>query len=266
MKTRLLFLSLLSSFSLTLSSAQAWIIGGDLVSSDDQEAKTTVALLTITPQGVGTCTASIIAKDLLVTAAHCVTDEFGRVYVGQRLRIVFNKSIEDGIDGNRVSVAARVPAGWKGMFSSGKDQSDIAVVHFKGGLPNGFKPAVLLPASRPLQNGQTVTLAGYGVTQMDPSGGSGSGILRKVDVKISNAKFAKTEVLLDQRQGRGACHGDSGGPAEIVRNGVKYLWGVTNRGYPETGPDDCAQFSIYTRITAHQSFINTAAAQLRALP
>ena len=87
-----------------------------------------------------------------------------------------------------------------------------------------------------------------------------------VDVKISDAKFAKTEVLLDQRQGRGACHGDSGGPAEVLKNGVKYLWGVTNRGYPETGPDDCAQFSIYTKITAHQSFINTATAQLRALP
>lgn len=263
-------LSLLSITAVSLtaiptpSHAELKIVGGRAVGSSELEAKTTVALLTITPQGVGTCTASILASDILVTAAHCVTDGFGRAYPAKQLRIIFHTNVDLGIDDNRPATGVKVNPKWNGGSLNGKDQGDIAIVHFKGGLPSGYQSAKLLPSSQSLKKGESVTLAGYGVTQMTPFGGTGSGVLRKVDnVKISNPKFAKTEVLLDQRQGRGACHGDSGGPAFVKRNNVVYLWGVTNRGYPPTGPDDCKQYSIYTRIQGHASFVNQSVSDLR---
>ena len=240
------------------------IVGGDEVVAGEYYSQTTVALLTRSARGTGLCTASIIAKDLLVTAAHCVTDSFGRLVAVQNHRIVFSRDVEHaGAADLRVVDGVKVHSTWKGSLSKGKDQGDIAIVHFNGGLPSGFAVAQLLPTSQKLKTGQLVTLSGYGVTTMDPTKEDGSGLLRKVNITISNATFAKTEILLDQRGGRGACHGDSGGPATIQLGGKNYLFGVTNRGYPENAPDDCKQFSIYTNINAHRSFVNQAAAELR---
>lgn len=253
----------LQVFVVKPSFAEFDIIGGDEVKLGDYYSRTTVALITRTARGSGICTASIIAKDLLVTAAHCVTDVFGRVLPPQSHRIVFHSSVDESSEGDLRAVdGVKVHSTWKGSLSRGKDQGDIAVVHFLGGLPAGFEIATLLPTSKKLKNNQTVTLAGYGVTTME-GGGSGAGVLRRVDTKISIANFGKTEVLLDQRLGRGACHGDSGGPASITLSGKIYLFGVTNRGYPETGPDDCKQFSVYTNINAHRTFVSQASQELR---
>ena len=46
-------------------------------------------------------------------------------------------------------------------------------------------------------------------------------------------------MILDQEDGSGACHGDSGGPAFFEKDGKTYLLGVTNRSYPDGAPDDC---------------------------
>jgi hypothetical protein len=119
----------------------------------------------------------------------------------------------------------------------------------------------MLSSSTPLQEGQEVTLAGYGITQTNPH--SGAGTLRKTTVRIAQPRFGDTEILFDQRDGHGACHGDSGGPALITLRGKTYLIGVTNRGYQDPN-DTCGQFAVYTRVAAYKSFITRAAAALRA--
>jgi secreted trypsin-like serine protease len=113
--------------------------------------------------------------------------------------------------------------------------------------------------SRDLVNGADVELAGYGIT--DGKTRAGAGTLRKVEVKVSNAHFSATEVLFDQRNQAGACHGDSGGPAFLKVEGVSYLFGVTSRGYQDS-QNDCAQYSIYTNILAQSSFIQKASQEL----
>ena len=82
-------------------------------------------------------------------------------------------------------------------------------------------------------------------------------------MKILNAQYGKTEVEMNQTQGKGACHGDSGGPAFVVSGGQYYLFGVTSRG-PSNQPDNCASAGIYTNILAHLDFIQSASEQLRA--
>lgn len=271
-QTRLNWRKILSATPIALqlltlqpATASQYIVGGVDVGSGDYYAKTTVALLTRTAQGGSICTASIIAKDLLVTAAHCVTDMFGRTLSPSAHRIAFTANVDNANpSGFRAVDGVKVHPSYRGVSGSGKDQGDIAIVHFNGGLPSGFMISTLLPSSSSLKNGQVATLAGFGVTTM-AGGGEGAGLLRKVNTKIFNAKFGKTEVLLDQRGGRGACHGDSGGPATVSISGKIYLFGVTNRGYPENAPDDCKQFSVYTNINAHRAFVNGSAQELRKL-
>ena len=92
---------------------------------------------------------------------------------------------------------------------------------------------------------------------------TGAGTLRVVDVSISDAKYSKTEVLLDQTQGKGACHGDSGGPAFIKTKENLKLWGVTSRG-SGSGENDCSGYSIYTRINSYTRWINSTVVDLRS--
>jgi secreted trypsin-like serine protease len=231
-----------------------YIIGGQTVSSGDIIAATTVMVT----DGNFICTGSIIAQDIVVTAAHCTAAQT------QDLRIVFTRQMPDDM----TTVSATVHdiygfvanPGWQGEQSTGVDQHDIAIIRFKGSLPSGYQVAALLPNSAVLEKGESVTLAGYGIT--DAASQAGAGLLRRVDVPILK-KLGKTEEVLDQSQGTGACHGDSGGPAFATVGGKLLLWGVTNRGYPDNAPDDCVHESVYTRITAYTDFINQAAEQLR---
>ena len=62
-------------------------------------------------------------------------------------------------------------------------------------------------------------------------------------------------MILDQSHGHGACHGDSGGPAYIQKNGKMILAGVTNRSYPSSASDDCAHQVVYTKVHAYESWI-----------
>src|SRR5262249_6612340 len=131
----------------------------------------------------------------------------------------------------------------------------------RGGLPSGYAPNEILGDERLLKRNETVVLAGFGITNSGTH--AGAGVLRATQVRIADESFGKTEVLLDQTDGRGACHGDSGGPAYLQQGSSLLLWGVTSRGYPNRAPDDCVHESVYTKISDHLDFLNEAARKLR---
>jgi secreted trypsin-like serine protease len=126
----------------------------------------------------------------------------------------------------------------------------------------------LLQDNSALKNGTIVTHAGYGITDgsadAQASGDDGAGVLREVDTTIAQAPYGKTEVEMEQHHGKGACHGDSGGPAFLkAADGSLQLFGVTSRG-PADQPDDCATYGIYSNILAHLDFIQSATSELRS--
>jgi secreted trypsin-like serine protease len=229
------------------------ILGGTTVGARDTIAASTVALRA----GGALCTASLVANDLAITAAHCVT---GGVSVSQ-MRIVFGASTSAPIAVARVTGAVTTRIWGTVEDEDAPDHGDIAMVRFSGGLPAGFRPARILWDTSVLQDGGTATLAGYGITRTHPH--TGSGRLRKVDVEIANATHGETEILFDQRDGRGACHGDSGGPAFAEVDGELLLFGVTNRGFDDDG-DTCARFGVYTKIAAYREWVQAAVRALRA--
>jgi secreted trypsin-like serine protease len=129
-------------------------------------------------------------------------------------------------------------------------------------VPAGYKPAVLLSSSVTLVNGRAATLAGYGLQDMATQKEADS--LMKTEVRISDAKYSETEVLFEQFQGRGACHGDSGGPALVTAKGRAIVFGVTSRSATMAGGRNCLEGSIYSSVPAKLEFIRSAANQLNA--
>jgi hypothetical protein len=237
------------------SICHADIVGGDEVEESDPIARSTVALYQEMSGGGALCTASLITKSVAVTAAHCV--EHGIQHMGVILGEKIGSQSQDVL---RV-VDAEIAPGWSEGHLAGEDAGDIALVKFEGKLPKGYGPAHLLPKSASLKKGDDVILAGYGITNAAKK--SGAGTLRRATVKVSQPEFGKTEILLDQHQGSGACHGDSGGPAFVQVDGKDYLLGVTSRGYPVTAPDDCHHKVIYTKVSAYRAWISQAARELQ---
>ncbi|MEK6580603.1 MAG: trypsin-like serine protease [Bdellovibrionota bacterium] len=225
-----------------------WIIGGDLVPETDPVLKSTVAVTS----GNSLCTGSLIAKDIVVTAAHCVSN-------ATEMSVVFTRDLAKS--GVSAEVLGAIINPNYDPFGS-KDNSDIAVLQIKGTLPRGYTSAAIMPTKTKLNNGQVVKLAGFGISNAFTH--VGAGVLRKVNVNVRDSAFSRSEVTLDQTRGKGACHGDSGGPAFVItKTGQLQLWGVTSRGAPDDTADDCAHGAVYTKINSHRSFISKAMAQLR---
>jgi secreted trypsin-like serine protease len=250
---------------------QDHIVGGETVRAGDPLASSTVLIVgQIGPKQQYICTGSLIARDTIVTAAHCVAEDLSAPVDPKNIVLIFGLSVPTS-----AAEAQRTPMthisgykyapGWKGAASGkeeGTDTHDIAVIHFAGELPSGYAPATIINQSVPFAAGDDVTLAGYGIdtTVKSPSNPTqGAGILRKVSgVAMKGAiSQAGTEMLVERKTGV-SCQGDSGGPAFIESRGKDYLWGVTSRG------DAKCEMGIYTFIPAYADFINQAESSLRS--
>ncbi len=174
------------------------------------------------------------------------------------------------------------------------NNGDVAVLRFNGGLPAGFQPAVLAPKLDMIKPTDRVILAGYGITgnkvvtnaqgqpvhdssgnlQYKPNQANSSGTLRYVTTTIlggvvpsnstrggDDVQFVPntktTEIGVDQSKGRGACEGDSGGPAYAFVNGKIYLWGITSRG-----EKSCSSYGIYSNALVYAPWIAKVSREL----
>jgi secreted trypsin-like serine protease len=230
------------------------IIGGTQVTASDFISKTVVALVSTSSEGQALCTASLVAPDLAITAAHCVRDQNNAPKA--MLTLIFGLDIRASSRVLRQVDRAEIPKEWNPTSTSNSDTSDVALIHFSGGMPAGFVPSDLMPFDQALNPGQAVILAGYGIT--DAQANDGEGVLHKTSVTVINENFSPTEVELDQTHGGGACHGDSGGPAYLIIGGHPYLFGITSRGGGE-----CDQDVIYSKISAYSDWFASAVAAIR---
>jgi secreted trypsin-like serine protease len=232
----------------------------------------------------GLCTGSLIAPGIVLTAAHCITSK------ASDLRVIFGTNVDEWLNAREPDVKAehvrsvsqtKVHPDWNFEKNQEKetDWNDIALVKFKGDIPEGFKPATILQDSSVLVRGTEVTFAGYGVSlvetpEVDPkkvknleeaiengdvycdeprkicfmADYSGEGLLRMAKAPISSVQ--ETEVRLNEKLA-GTCGGDSGGPAYIEKDGVYYLFGITSRGSPL-----CNSTGVYTNALSFASWLN----------
>jgi secreted trypsin-like serine protease len=267
------------------------IVGGQDVASG---AEISTGIVGIYDHKVGAiCTGTLLENNIVLTAAHCIGSNDEKMY------IVFGTDMFKILESQddtlvhqyvRQVTSTRVHKDWNPEIeATGADWewNDIALIKFKGSIPQGFKPAKFLTDRAALSGGKTVTLAGYGVSKIkisvvDPKSvkdldkaiengevycnqnksycekeeSTGDGLLRSVEVNIS--KVLKTEVVVNQRDGKGSCNGDSGGPAFVQIDGQFYLWGVTSRG-----DASCNLDGIYTNALNYMDWIQKTSGNMK---
>ena len=174
-------------------------------------------VMVMAPTGGG-CSGSVLAQDLVLTAAHCVRtpgDHKIAGYVGGTLYRV-----------GEVTAIAAHPQYRPAPFLV----ADLALLKLAKALPSSFAPAVL--SMRPVAKRDRVLVVGYGVTA--PGQAQTAGVARMATLLV-NSVSQHALWLVDpasglERAGIGGCGGDSGAPAFAVRGGIPVLIGVVSGG------------------------------------
>jgi hypothetical protein len=179
-----------------------------------QFAPYVVVVLDQTGGKTGVCTASVVARNVVLTAAHCASGLADT-------RVFYRTSSGDpvflGVGKIAIHPDYRPDASHQDAFSI-----DLALLLLSEPLPSQFRP-VQLAGIGPVAVGQRVRIAGFGLSDEDktriasfgPSNediSGTSGVLR-AGVLISSGPRKKFSVLIDPAgTGLGGCVGDSGAP------------------------------------------------------
>jgi secreted trypsin-like serine protease len=247
LKITLALLPLLACGKAGVDDSDLKIRQGTVVSarSTGPERVSTNGIVGITRQEQYTCSAALIAKDKLVTAAHCVAK-------GAQLYAIFGTNLATATEKDFVLVNRSIVHPEYFPTGSGLPAHDIAVLRLSRPASSAFKPIAILPSDESLQDLDTVLLAGYGITEY----GNDSGVLR-----ATLATFAGFDSIgrlqINDRQKRGACSGDSGGPLFARVDGRYYVAGVLSGG-----PIPCRGINLYTSLAQHHDFIQESVTRL----
>jgi Trypsin len=179
-----------------------------------------VMVMTRSSGGTNFCTASVIARDIVLTAAHCVTD-----IPGTR---VFFRSNQSKLVMFEVASIARHPGYKPNAGRKHRISIDLALVRLVEPLPSGFKPLELAQLDR-VATGQPFRIIGFGRASEEVSGTSG--VLRTGVLVVSGPKSPVLTWLVDPHgTGLGGCTGDSGAPILTVDQPVLVAVAIQAKG------------------------------------
>ena len=150
----------------------------------------------------GFCSGVVIARDIVLTAAHCVTNP-------ANLRVHFRDA-----SGEPVLLKVAEVAIHPGFRANAKEARlrtvDLALVRSAEPLPASFAPATL-DDSGIIEAGASFTIAGFGIARENAP--ETSGTLRN-GALVARLPLSKVMLWAKDRDasGTGACTGDSGAP------------------------------------------------------
>jgi hypothetical protein len=226
---------------LLLWSAPAPAIVGDAEIAAGRIARNLV--LVRSPRGI--CSGTVLAKDLVLTAAHCVRtgDKIQvRAYDSRKLYTVKEAASHPQFDTAKAALPTRV---------------DLALLKLGSPLPDDVLPALL--GRRPTTAGEAVLVAGYGRHLSDSqriTGEARMATLVTLERRLGAQIMLRDPTTIQESARLGACSGDSGGPAFAIRDGLVVIGVVT------AAPGTCGGLTIVTPIATHYDWIIETARKL----
>jgi hypothetical protein len=199
------------------------------------------AVVMIVGSGGTLCTGTAIARDLVLSAAHCAQP-------GSDYKILDFDAAHTPVlrDVKRVAVH---PGFSMKTFLGHRATADVALLKLAQPLPAKFTTAALYMNPRRVAPGDRLTFEGYGVTvRGNPKT---SGTLRSASLEVTGKPGTLQIRLVDpvgkgERPGLGGCTGDSGGPLFDDASGARKIIGVLSWS---TGPKASAGCGGLTGIT-----------------
>lgn len=252
-------LSLIAFISLTLfaGSAQAVLLGA--TSRDPDGLRRSVVSI---ENSVGElCSGALIAADLVLTAAHCITD-------AAAYRVV---AVTRAFKPQRVKVVALAmhPTFVTGTTPRTQPGVDLAVLRLEHPLGPEFHPLDPTLAGT-IDVGDEVTIAGFGV--LAETRKQTARVLRQANlISLGPIQVANRVLIVVDRQrlaetsGAGACRGDSGGPILAAHQDSYLLYGIVSwsSGAIRTPQASaCGGLTAVTPIVEHLGWIRGAVRSL----
>lgn len=235
------------------SVVQAGAIVGGATAAPDAIARHMV--LIVGSHGTS-CSGTAVARDLVLTASHCVMP--GSVYKIVEFDAGHTPRLRD------VARVAQHPQFNLATMLAHRATADVALLKLAEPLPSSFTPAAVgaLPAITP---GARFTVAGFGVSVRGD--GRGGGTARIAQLVATGQPGPLQLRLVDpategKRSGLSACTGDSGAPVFGEVNGRLTVIGVVSWSTGPNASAGCGGITGVTPLAKYRGWIVEQAAKM----
>lgn len=243
---RMTLLPRLSAFAVTLVLAQP----SHAITGSRSAPSGTVAqsIVTVVAAGGGVCTGTMIAPDIVLTAAHCIAPgTANRVidYSTKPPRLIAPQQVATHPRYNAQSIAAH------------RATADVALLRLPTPMPG--KAPVLLGVPRvPFSSASRFTVVGIGSTVAGSD--TGVGTVRAAPLAVTGQPGTLQVRLVDPQTqnksaGMGACTGDSGAPAFEDQDGRSIVAGVVSWSTAANNAAGCGGLTGVTPLTLYRDWI-----------
>jgi secreted trypsin-like serine protease len=231
------------------------LVGGAREARQDEGVRH--AVMIVSSRG-SSCTGTALARNVVLTAAHCVVP--GADYKLVEFDSARRPTLKD------IAQIVRHPEFSMAALNNQRATADIALLRTAEPLPPRIAPALLSTAPAPTKTGERFLVTGFGVTTRGD--GKSGGTLRAAEL-VSTGRPGSLQLRLmdpatsNTRPGIGACDGDSGAPVFVRDNGALAVIGVVSWSNAPTS-EGCGGLTGITPLARYRAWVVETARKLGA--